>query len=232
MEPQCPVGHGDGLEIMDQGLTDGSWLAGCFLAFFFLSSSHSLISGFLGFAPLMLSLLALAPTQSRPRCPNRVPPSSDRAPTLFKFQPPSRPCQTLSSPPVGLSFLIQPPTDRRQPPTGHRHPETRSAPLLIFLSVLVPPWTRRSRSQSRCAAPAWVSACFLRRPSRKRLIMSCYAMREQQADGSVHHSSHLPYAGSPANRAEFSPAQAGTSRLWVFPFLFLPLWPQPPADFV
>lgn len=102
---------------------DRRTMVGCFLAFF-----HSLISGFLGLAPLMLSLLALAPTQSRPRCPNRVPPSSGRAPTLFKFQPPS----ALSNPfiaPRGTLFSIQPPTDCRQPPTGHRHPETRSAPF-------------------------------------------------------------------------------------------------------
>lgn len=142
---------------------DRRTMVGCFLAFFTHSSQ-----AFLG-SPLSCwlssrRLLALAPTQSRPRCPNpnpnpnRVPPSSERAPNpLFSSSSHPRPCQTLSSPPVGLSFLIQPPTDCRRPPTGHRHPETRSAPFTdISPSPSAPGTRRRSRSlhKSCCVAPA------------------------------------------------------------------------------
>lgn len=98
---------------------DRRTMVGCFLAFFTHSSQ-----AFLG-SPLSCwlssrRLLALAPTQSRPRCPNRIPPSLERAPTLFfKFQPPS----ALSNPFIApRGTLFSHPTTHRLSPTTNRTP--------------------------------------------------------------------------------------------------------------
>lgn len=147
MEPQCPVGHGDGLEIMDQGLTDGPWLV-AFWRFFFFFVLHS-SQAFLG-SPLSrwLSsrrLLALASTQSRP--PIRIPiayPRRRSAHPTHSFQVPATlgPVKPFRRPPWDSLF------SSNHPPTVANHQQDTDTlkhalpPLLIFLSVLVPPLGR------------------------------------------------------------------------------------------
>lgn len=155
MEPQCPVGHGDGLEIMDQGLTDGPWLVAFWL--FFTHSSQA----FLGSPLSCCRSLRWRPPRVAPVAPIAYPRRRSAHP-LFSSSSHPRPCQTLLSPPVGLSFLIQPPTDCRQPPTGHRHPETRSAPFPdISLSPSAPLDASFSFSSQKSLRCARVSECLL-----------------------------------------------------------------------
>lgn len=113
---------------------DRRTMVGCFLAFFFTHSSQA----FLGSPLSCCRSLRWRPPRVAPVAPIAYPRRRSAHP-LFSSSSHPRPCQTLSSPPVGLSFLIQPPTDCRQPPTGHRHPETRSAPFAdISLSPSAP----------------------------------------------------------------------------------------------
>lgn len=234
MEPQCPVGHGDGLEIMDQGLTDGSWLVAFWL---FFSLIHLRLSWT---RPLHSHAVAslLACTGAHPESPP-LPQSQSRTPVVgartHSFQVKSgsshpRPCQTLSSPPVGLSFLIQPPTDCRQPPTGHRHPETRSAPFTDTDISLISPSAPLNASSF-----SFASKVVALRPSRECLLAATSVSQtshvrsrhERAADGRLGASLHLICAGCARRSAiprRVFPAQAGTSRLWVFFHFFSCPW--------